>query len=176
MDFCKNCSGAIAYVKYSSNERWMHYDHKLERPNGINGNAWLYCRNAVAEPMNAYYTTKIIAGITWRCELCGETYSSGRHVCKPEAERIRENAETIAASMQTCNICGELWKDRHICATDAAIVSVSASNQSGCWLCYYSDGSGAAIFAASDEITALRHAVENRMLIRFQAWGEVPRI
>lgn len=41
----------------------------------------------------------------------------------------------------------------------------------GVWIAYYSDRSAVAVFAT--EIDALRHAVERRMEVRFQEWGEV---
>lgn len=41
----------------------------------------------------------------------------------------------------------------------------------GCWLAYYGDRSGVAVFG--DELEALRYAVERSMSVKWQPWGEV---
>lgn len=46
----------------------------------------------------------------------------------------------------------------------------TTSDRGGVWLAYYSDRSGAAIFAT--EIEALRHAVEWSMAVRFVLFGQ----
>lgn len=41
----------------------------------------------------------------------------------------------------------------------------------GCWVAYYSDWSGVAVFPT--EIEALRYAVSRSMLVEFKPWGEI---
>jgi hypothetical protein len=46
----------------------------------------------------------------------------------------------------------------------------ASQNGGGAWVAYYSDRSGAYVFAS--EIEALRKAVESSMQVRFVKWGE----
>lgn len=42
--------------------------------------------------------------------------------------------------------------------------------ENGCWLAYHGDFSGLAVF--SEEVDALRYAVENSMKVSYVLWGE----
>lgn len=48
-------------------------------------------------------------------------------------------------------------------------MSDETATPGGVWVAYYSDWSGAAIFAS--EIEALRHAVNMSMSVKFVEWG-----
>ena len=50
---------------------------------------------------------------------------------------------------------------------------MSECAEGGCWMAYYGDWSGFAVFAK--EIDALRHAVEGSMNVVWVPWGESPR-
>lgn len=51
------------------------------------------------------------------------------------------------------------------------LFKLPAERLGGCWIAYYSDWSGIAVFGT--EIEALRHAVEHSMIVQFFQWGEV---
>jgi hypothetical protein len=53
----------------------------------------------------------------------------------------------------------------------ALLAAPAPTNAGGAWVCHYEDWSGIAIFG--DELSALRHAANDNMLVAFYPWGEV---